>query len=175
MALKPVRCAPPCAAEGIPFMGYPDWGGPGQPVYPGDPFTEGVNQYGTSGLYRSHGGRRILYENPNFPQWTGGHPPARSPSVVRSYQHLGYRTDYPAGQPVTPVESPSPRSPYDWGHPARTPVPSSDLVEVFDEPAGGLGQPQGQTRPASKKKRATARGGPPWRIVLLDGDRSIGY
>jgi len=155
MAPESIQHPPGAITEGVQTMGYPDWGGPGAPVIPGDPFSEGVNQYGASGLYYSRGGARIQYENPDFPSWYRTESGAyRATEPVRV---SGTAPGVPElGRWVAPAE---PREPYvPVLDVAPTPVPSNDLVPVEHPTPRNPPGPRGERKQAPKKSLPSSPG-----------------
>jgi len=139
-------------------MGFPGWGNPGTPVVPGDPTSEAVNQYGTSGLYHSRGaGRRVTYENPDFGNI--GYDPRtgyfRLPEITTTGSH---EVMYPEmGRWVAPAE---PRDPFVPILDVRpTPVPSSDLVPVAGPSGPSSDGPRGERKQPPKKRLPSTPGG----------------
>lgn len=125
-------------------MAYPQYNPFGTP-YTGNPFTEGVDAYGTQGLWRSHG-TQGPYVSPGH---SGG---GGSGYWYQAPHEPGLLYEPSAAEPVHWIAGGQPRQPtrFDW-RAAPTPAPSSG--PVVDEPAGGLGRPHGETRPGPKKAR----------------------
>lgn len=129
-------------------MGWPDWGGPGSPVYPGDPLSEGVNQYGASGLYGSRGrGQVSSYANPDFPSFspteTGAYRANRP--IMTSGRHDGTPSSMQEW-----IAAAKPRRPFRYPlDPAVTPVPSTDVVS--EEGPKSRKFPRNETKEAPKK------------------------
>jgi len=134
-------------------MGWPTWSGPGNPVTPGDPTSEGINQYGSQGLYGSRGsGSRIRYENPDFGNVT--YNPNTGAFVLPPIRVEGTNPLHipEMGRYVAPAE---PRDPFvPVLDVAPTPIPSSDLVRVSP--------PRSQPRqgPRGERKRVPQRSSP---------------
>jgi len=153
-------------------MAYPDWGDWGVPVVPGDPTSEAINQYGSTGLYRSRGGRRVTYENPEF-QFTRGSDGRYRPS--RPVQVTGEKPGL--GQAVEPrfwIAGDEPRSPFVPVLDVRpTPVPATGPESSKARPSAK--RPQGQTKSAPKKSAPRPPQGPQWRGVVTHRGRLISW
>lgn len=136
-------------------MGWPDWGGPGTPVTPGDPTSEGINQYGTSGLYGSRGYRQVSqFENPDFPsfyQTPSGAYRSSEPVAVRGVDL------YQFGGPVVPFQEPEPREPFVPVLDVNpTPTPSTERAFPPGKGAPSDKTPTGGAKAAKSKERPTS-------------------
>lgn len=67
--------------------------------------------------------------------------PGPQPQDPPGFTHIGYRSHYNPVDPVTPVPTVQPRSPFSGWRPSPTPIPSSEVeypsMPVTPDPAGG--------------------------------------
>lgn len=130
-------------------MAFPGWGDPGTPVFPGDPTSEAINQYGTLGNWYSHGGGKapvIRYESP---QGAFGRDPDTGAYLVpiTTYRQPVVHDPAELGRWVAPAEARDPYVPI--LDVAPTPKPGTKLVPV--SPPGSSSGPHNQTKPGTKR------------------------